>query len=339
MEALSIDPELYGLVEGRSREKKTNPPAPSGQPIGYFLDLPLLRGDEPEHAGYFAASQFPWPGAIALFRSPTQTGFALQAIAVAPAVSGEILDALKPGPVGRYDWATRIRVRLDYGELESAEEIQVLAGANVAAVRNSAGDWEVLQFRSAKLIAPATYELTGLLRGQAGTEGAMHMEVPPGAPFVLVTEALARVDMAPSDIGLAFNWRFGPAERDIGHPAYVEAQHAFRGVGLRPLSPVHVRGRRLETGDLVLSWIRRTRIGGDSWEVNEVPLGEDTERYEVDILDGETVKRTLVATEPTVTYSKADLIADFGELPAAIVVRVCQLSSVWGRGIPTVAIV
>ncbi len=339
IEALSIDPELYGLGEGRTREKKSNPPAPSGQPIGHFLDLPLLRGDEPEHAGYFAATQFPWPGAVALFRSPTETGFTLQALAGAPATSGEVLDALKPGPVGRYDWAARIRVRLDYGELESAEEIQVLAGANVAAVRNSAGEWEVLQFRSAKLVAPATYELTGLLRGQAGTEGAMQVEVPPGAPFVLVTEALARVDMAPGDVGLAFNWRFGPAERDIGHPAYVELQHTFRGVGLRPLSPVHVRGRRSETGDLVLSWIRRTRIGGDSWEVNEVPLAEDTERYEVDILDGETVKRTLIATVPTITYSKDDQIADFGKLPAAITVRVYQMRSVWGRGTPTVAVV
>src|SRR5690606_39345356 len=136
-----------------------------------------------------------------------------------------------------------------------------------------------------------------------------------------ITEALARVDMATSDIGLAFNWRFGPAERDIGHPAYVEAQHAFRGVGLRPLSPVHVRGRRLETGDLVLSWIRRTRIGGDSWEVNEVPLAEDTERYEVDILDGDTVKRTLIAAAPTITCDRCDLIAAIGKRHVARNVR------------------
>src|SRR5690606_39448046 len=125
----------------------------------------------------------------------------------APATSGEVLDALKPGAVGRYDWAARIRVRLDYGELESAEEIQVLAGANIAAVRNSAGEWEVLQFRSAKLVAPATYELTGLLRGQAGTEGAMKAEVPPGAPFMLVTETFARVELATGDVGFGIFWR------------------------------------------------------------------------------------------------------------------------------------
>src|SRR5690606_7816563 len=214
IEALSIDPALYHLGEGGARAARTAPPAASGQPLGYLLDLPLLRGDEPEHAGYFAATQLPWPGAVALFRSPSETGFTLQAIAGAPAITGELLDPLPPGPMGRYDWATRLRVQINIGELASAEEPQVLAGANLAAIRDSAGEWEVLQFRSATLIAPGTYELTGLLRGQAGTERAMGADVSPGAPFVLITQALARVDMAPGEIGLPFNWRFGPAERD-----------------------------------------------------------------------------------------------------------------------------
>jgi hypothetical protein len=34
-------------------------------------------------------------------------------------------------------------------------------------------------------------------------------------------------------------------------------------------------------------WIRRTRIDGDSWDLLEVPLGEEGERYEVAILDGD----------------------------------------------------
>ena len=339
IEALSIDPALYVLGDGPARSSRAAPPAPSGQPSGVFLDLPLLRGDEPEHAGYFAASQSPWPGGVALFRSPSETGYTLQAIADAPAVTGELLDPLPAGPVGRFDMATRLRVVLGYGQLASAEELQLLAGANAAAVRNPAGEWEVLQFQSATLVAEMTYELAGLLRGQAGTEDAMNVEVPPGSPFVLISQALARVDLAPADIGLAYNWRFGPANRDLGHPAYVQEQHAYRGVGLRPLSPVHLRGKRTATGDLVLTWIRRTRIGGDSWEASEVPLAEDTELYEIDILDGDSVKRTLSATEPTITYSAAQQANDFGALPPVLAVRAYQISSVWGRGAPCTAVV
>ena len=337
IEALSIDPALYALGEGPARAARTAPPAPSGQPLGLFLDLPLLRGDEPEHAGYFAASQIPWPRGVALFRSPAETGFSLQAVAAASAVTGELMDALSPGPVGVFDRATRIRVQLDSGELASAEPIQVLAGANTAAIRNADGEWEVLQYQAATLIAPGSYELSGLLRGQAGSEGAMSTEVPPGSPFVVITEALARVDLLPGEIGLAFNWRFGPADRDLGHPSYVLQQHAFRGVGLRPLSPVHLRGVRNESGDLELSWIRRTRVGGDSWESTEVPLAEGDERYEIDIFDDGMVKRTLLATASTVTYSAAQQAEDFGSLPTVVTVRAYQLSSVWGRGAPCIA--
>lgn len=163
--------------------------------------------------------------------------------------------------------------------------------------------------------------------------------MPAGAPFVLITQALVRVDMAPGEIGLAFNWRFGPANKDLGHSSYVQAQHAYHGVGLRPLSPVHVRARRSEGGDLHLTWIRRTRKGGDSWEASEVPLAEDEERYEVEILNGETVKRTIFTTAPSATYSAAEQADDFGGLPETVALRIFQISSVWGRGAPCLATV
>ncbi len=38
-----------------------------------------------------------------------------------------------------------------------------------------------------------------------------------------------------------------------------------------------------DDGGVTIRWIRRTRADGDSW-TGEVPLGEDSERYEVDIL-------------------------------------------------------
>jgi len=101
---------------------------------------------------------------------------------------------------------------------------------------------------------------------------------------------------------------------------------------------VHVNGART-SGDLVLTWIRRTRSGGDSWAAAEVPLAEDVEAYEVEVLDGPTVKRTLSATAPSVIYSALDQIADFGAPQPAVSVRVHQMSAVWGRGAARAAIV
>jgi hypothetical protein len=214
----------------------------------------------------------------------------------------------------------------------------MLGGTNAAAIRNADGAWEVLQFETAELVAAATYEISNLLRAQAGTDGAMAALLPAGARFVLLDRTLAPVDMSPDDIGLAFNWRFGPASRDIGHASYVAATHAFTGAGLRPYSPVRVRGTRTG-GDLTITWTRRTRIGGDAWSAADVPLAEETERYEIDILDGITVKRTISATMPSAIYSTADQTADFGAPQSACTIRLYQLAAGYGRGTGRTAIV
>ena len=335
IEARSIDPDVYATTASALRPPVSPPSSVIvGQPFVLFLDLPLLRGDEPPQAGTVAAAQDPWPGAVAFYRSPEASNFLLKAVAVAPATTGVTLDALPAGPTSRTDRATSIRVRLDQGALASVTELALLGGANTAAVQNEDGDWEVLQFQSAVLVAPATYQLSRFLRGQAGTEAAMRSPLAAGARFVLLDGAPTLVDMGPDEVGLGYTWRCGPASRDLGSASYVQVTHTFQGLGLRPLSPAHLRGVRSGGGDLTLSWMRRTRIGGDSWDTLEVPLAEDSERYEIDILDGADVVRTLTATSPSVTYSAADQTADFGAPQPAIALTIAQLSATFGRGTP-----
>ncbi|MGE5510142.1 MAG: baseplate multidomain protein megatron [Bacteroidota bacterium] len=338
VEARSIDPDVYAQSAAAPRPQASSPDVHVGQPLGIFLDLPLLIGSEQPHIGYVAAAQKPWPGPIAFYRSPETWGYTLRALVTVAATTGVTLDPLAPGPEGRVDRAARLRVRLDQGELASISLLALLAGGNAAAIQNAAGDWEVLQFQSASLVAPATYELSTLLRGQLGTEDAMSSSLPAGARFVLLDSALAPVDMGRSDVGLPFNWRFGPSSRDLGHASYAGATHTFTGVGLRPLSPVHVRATRTG-GDVVISWIRRTRVGGDNWAADEVPLGEESERYEVDILDGSTVKRTLTATSASVTYTAAQQTDDFGTPQPSYTLRVYQIAAGYGRGGPRQAVV
>jgi hypothetical protein len=144
--------------------------------------------------------------------------------------------------------------------------------------------------------------------------------------------------MTTDEIGLPYRWRYGAGNRDIASSSYAEATHAFTGLGLRPLSPVHIRGSRA-SGDLTIRWVRRTRVGGDTWEGPEVPLGEEREAYEIDILDGTTVKRTLSVTSPTVLYSAADQTTDFGAPQPSLTVRIAQLSASRGRGQARTAVI
>ncbi len=338
IEALSIDPDIYAGATGIVRPASSGSERAVGPVLGIFLDLPLLTGSEPPEAGYVAAARSPWPGAAAVYRSPEASGYTLAAVASRSATTGVTLDVLAQGPEARFDRATRLRVRLDTGSLTATTPLNLLAGANAAAIASDDGEWEVLQFETATLVAPATYELTGLLRGQAGTERAMRPAVAAGARFVLIDSAVTPVPLTAADIGLALNWRYGPASRDLGDASYTTSQHTFRGRALRPLSPVHIRASR-SGAELHLTWIRRTRLGGDSWTATEVPLAEESERYEIDILSGTNVVRTLMAATPAATYSAAEQTADFGAPQPSLAVRVVQMSSTWGRGTPREAVV
>jgi protein involved in polysaccharide export with SLBB domain len=68
-----------------------------------------------------------------------------------------------------------------------------------------------------------------------------------------------------------------------------------------------------------------------------VPLAEESEAWEVEIMDGATVKRTLTTTTTSVIYTAADQIADFGALLGpgdTLDIRIFQLSARVGRGTP-----
>ena len=332
IEAQSIDPIVYkpGTSPSRAGTVATTPVV--GTADALFLDLPLLQGDEPEDAGYIAISQSPWPGDVAIYQSPADSGYTLAATATLSATIGETLTVFPVGPEGRIDNASVLRVRLNAGSLASVSRLKLLSGSNAAAIRNPAGEWEVFQFETAELVDELTYHLSGLLRASAGTDAAMLAgDVPAGAAFVLLSQAVQRIDLTPAQVNLSLNWRYGPANRDIGHSNFAEYGHAYAGVGRRPLSPVHVRGQQ-NGGDVEISWVRRTRSGGDNWELEDVPLGEETEAYEVDILSSGDVVRTLSSAVPSVAYTSAHQIADFGSVQSEISCVVYQLSRTWGRG-------
>ena len=339
IEALAVDPMIYEATPVAVRPLAPSGDVRVGRPLVYLLDLPMLRGDEAPEAGYVVARQEPWQGSVALYASPEGSGFELKALIASSATLGTTLSELAPCPEGRIDRANDLLVEVAGDALSSVTTVQMLAGRNVAAVRNGAGDWQLLQFEQAELVAPATYRLSRLLRAQAGTDGAAGVGVPAGAPFGLPEQSRTEGTIGPNAIALPYTWKYGPSSKNIGDASYGETVHAFVGAGLRPLSPVHIRSQREDTGDVVVSWIRRTRVGGDNWEATEVPLGETAEFYALDILDGPTVKRTLHAMTPGVVYSDADQIADFGGRQPSYQVRVYQVSPEYGRGTGRAAVI
>ena len=66
-----------------------------------------------------------------------------------------------------------------------------------------------------------------------------------------------------------------------------------------------------------------------------MPLAEETEAYEVEILDGATVKRVLSTATTSAVYTAAQQTADWGAPLGpgdSLTVRIFQLSALVGRG-------
>lgn len=339
IEAVRQDREAHDIPPGSPRPSSLSKAVVFGAPELALLDLPQLTEDQPAHRPFAAAHAVPWPGEMAVFRSPSTDGFELLTTFGGRARIGTLVSDFFAGPTSRFDLGNALVVDLLTGTLESVTDLTLLSGANALALETVPGTWEIVQAGTADLIAPGRYRLTRLLRGQRGTEAAMANPAPAGARVVVLDDALASLPIAEADLGLPWNWRIGPSSRSVSDETYMAASFTLVGVGLRPFSVAHVKqpwSRPRTPGDLTIRWTRRSRaLAADSWGAMEVPLVEEVEAYEVEILDGVAVKRTLTASAPSSVYSAAQQTADWGALLApgdTLDIRIFQLSALIGRG-------
>lgn len=298
IEAVRIDPAVYLPAPEKDEPARSRAFAAPVPVSATYLDLPLLTGDEVPHAPHVAVNAEPWPGTVALYSSALGGLLELSDILPARATIGVTETALLPAPSGRIDRGPALQVKLHAGALAAIDRLGLLQGGNLCAIGSGDGSaWEVMQFQDVQLIAPDTYLVGTRLRGQAGTEVFGAAAWPAGSTFVLIDEALRQIEMPLSARGLARRYRIGPALRPVDDPSYRETTLAFNSAGLRPYAPVHLRARD-EAAGTRLTWVRRTRIDGDSWEGFDVPLGEESELYQVQVQSGGTVLRETVVETP-----------------------------------------
>ena len=338
-EAVRAEAAIYAPPLNGIAPPTLTPPPIYGAAVLRLMDLPLLRDTDDGFSPYAAASASPW-GGVVVMDSATGSDFVLDTTLAVRATLGETIQPLSAGPTEYWDEGSVLEVKLYAGELASATPDTILSGGiNSLALGTPDGDWEIVQFADAVLTGSQTYRLTKLLRGRLGTEHAIRSPLALGAPVVLLNEAVAKIDGKPAERLAARFYRWGPQALDIADPAWQQMTFATKAVGRMPWSPVQIAGARNGGGDLAITWVRRTRFGGVWADGVDVPLNEESERYEVDVMNGANVVRTIAATTPTASYSAAQQVADFGSAQSSISVRVYQLSASVGRGWPGAAII
>jgi hypothetical protein len=243
-----------------------------------------------------------------------------------PAATGEVLAPLAPGPLGRWDRGPGLEINLWGGHLADIDPVYAPAGGNRLAVETDSGEWEVIGFAGAELIAPGRYRLTRLLRGLDGSEAVMG-PVSAGRRVLVLDNRVAILPVETHWIGESRTLRLAAGDG----PAAVVTVALEQGPAL-PIAPAHLHADRLGDGSILLGWTRRSRADGDGWGVAEPVLEHVPEAWQVQVFDGSTLVRTITSAGPSASYGLSEQTADFGGAAPPFAFSVRQVSAVLGGG-------
>jgi hypothetical protein len=339
IEAIRTDATIYDLPPGQYRPASLPGATVYGPAEIALMDLPQITDTVPAHRPYAAVFAKPWYGTAAVWRSADTSGFTLLDTIGHAAQIGALVADLPAGPLHRFDRGNELLLDVSSGTLASVIDMELFAGANALAVESASGNWEVIQFGNAQLVATGRYRLTRLLRGQRGTGDALGSPALTGARVVVRGSGLQPLSIAEADLGLPWNWRIGPASAAPGDAIMQAQSFTPNGRGLMPFAPVQLRIRREAGGDLALRWLRCDRsLSADSWVLTDVPMSEASEAYDLEILNGAVVVRTVSGLgSPAFIYTAAMQSADFGGPVSSLSVRLYQIGAL-GRGVPHIEI-
>ncbi len=279
--------------------------------------------DEPAPTTTLAAFELPWDGsgngdAPAVYAAVSSAGASWSGAALyvdhgdgalqplgssgrGRSVMGAAVGALPPANPLLFDRSATVTVELLGADMElpGATPRGLALGVNRALLGS-----EIIQFGSAVPLGNRRWQLENLLRGRGGTEWAIGGHTA-GERFVLLDGAAVVLD--PALVGSAADAQI--AAVGLGDTAAVLSSIALRGIGQRPLSPVHPLATTLADGSLNLSWTRRAR-GAWTWPDGvDAPLNEQNEAYLVSFGPIHSPEAIWEVTTPQLTLSASQKAA------------------------------
>lgn len=322
---------------------------PRGSPtMPYMLDIPLLSDSETDNVGFYtvlAGNRNTWSGGALLLdissggtvevfgiEEPNQAAgskwYAVAQSSVGVA-HGYCLTTLPRAVPGLWDDQLAIRVYMLNKEIDlaSADPNDLLSQPlNVAVIGN-----EIVQFSQVKDLGNGIWELSKFLRGLRGTEHEIDKHVP-GERFVrLKNSAIQRVSHDNSGLNKPQVYRavtFGDDPDSAPSFTFVNT-----GNSLRPWTPAIVELVRRNNDDIFMKWTPRIRQNGGLINGQVPEIDQPFERYEVDVLNGNTVVRTVSLSDMREwTYTAAMQGGDFGGIRDKVRFRLYQIGQIVGRG-------
>jgi hypothetical protein len=327
-------PTAYTSVAVGSPSPERHDTIPSiANPIAAIFDMPTIH-DSQNMAGYSAVMTSlsdSWPGGQ-LFRT-TDNGGSWQNVTNFNVISVwgtcDTILGVHGGHV--IDEGGSLTVRPYNGEFETVTETQFL-NEETLLVYGQPGRFEIIGYRDAEDNLDGTYTLTYLMRGRRGTEQYTGTHEVNDYFALISSSKFVGASIANLDT-LIIN-RAITNGRELESAGNLNL--TYTGVNLTPLSPVDAFAVRDVDGGIVGHFTRRSRLTGGlqgtEFDIYDRPLGEASQSYEIDVMDGDDVVRMIPTTTESFPYSDADQTADFDSVQLPLDIKIYQISAAVGRG-------
>lgn len=285
------------------------------------IDVPLLDNADPDGGFYAAVAgniENTWTGCS--IHKSTDGGINYTQLGTTDQQTGYGITTttLASGITHTWDETNSVTIQFAAGSLATVTDAQALNGANKLLIGS-----EIIHAVTVVDNGGGSYTLSRLLRGRRGTEWAVSGHA--ANERVVVLDDLFNI---PADYAMEWIYKAVTFSRTLDDAVAV----SFSNTGIRekPFSPVHIKGSRDGSNNLTITWKRRSRY--QSSPLWQAQLYEANEAYEIDVMSGSTVKRTISSISETASYTAAQQTADGFTPGNSITVNIYQLSATIGRG-------
>ncbi len=346
-------PSFTGTAPGQPGDIPDNPLLISGPSFFEVMDVPLAQDGIDGIGNYVVGSSYgqtsiDWPGCL-IKKAPDLEIFSLSYTFISSSRQvtwGRTTDALASGPLYVFDNDSTVNVFFTTGTMTSVTETQLLNGSNFIAISSSTGvGWEFLQAADITVESDGSLTLSKFLRGKRNTENSIDGH---SIGDTVVLLQVGKVSLHAEDsgsIGSKMKFQGITLGSDTGSTQTIDS---FAANSFKPYS-VYAPAGTIASNDWTFTWTRRTRIGGawpnKAWSGLPTSQTDSTIEYEVDILNGSTVVRTITdvasanssvvtASTDSAFYDDGDQTADFGSPQTTIDIVIYQVDILVGRGEP-----
>lgn len=303
-------------------------------PIAVVLDIPMIDVVQDAYGVTATMIQPPPETEAALLLSANEgaTFSEIGRLEGAGTLAQSMSTALGPGDPFVTERGTELVLdNVMCGEFFGVTYEQMLRNRNTVAY-GQPGRWEILTYQDATPTGVGTNViLSTFIRGKYGTEQYMYDHLVGDLVVLLDDPDTIFAPMPAQSVGLSWPIKAVPVGDDADSGILAE-YGTYDAVNLKPLSVVNPDVWRGGL-DWIIDFDPRTRYASNQWVTGNQEQ-TDTIRYEVDVLSGPSVVRTIQGTTIPITYTEAQQIADFGAAQTTITIDIYQVNQRVGRGYP-----